>query len=81
MGSRLPRRPRIFAAHRPARDAGRAPVPVEDPWAGEDDDWTSDVAAEDPGDFVRFFRGAVFGVVAGVLLWGLIVLGLVFLLG
>jgi hypothetical protein len=56
-------------------------VPVEDPWAGEDDDWAVDLAADDPGDFVRFFRGAVFGVLVGVLLWGLIVLGLVLLLG
>ncbi len=81
MGSRLPRRPRIFAAHRPARDAGRSTAPVEDPWAGEDDDWTGDPAADDPRDVDRFFRGAVFGVLAGALLWGLIVLGLVLLLG
>ena len=81
MGSRLPRRPRILAAHRPARDADRPTAPVEDPWAGEDDDWTCDLAKDEPPEYIRFFRGAAYGLVASALLWGLIILGLVLLFG
>ena len=54
---------------------------VEDPWAGEDDDWTCDLAEDDPPYVIRFFRGAAYGVLAGALLWGLIILGLVLLFG
>jgi hypothetical protein len=82
MQQRLPRWSRIFAAQRPAHRAGPPTVALDDPWAGEDDDWDlEDVAAEAPEDFARFFRGLAFGLLVGVALWALAVVGLVLLLG
>ncbi len=83
MGSKLPRLPRMFAAHRSSsRDAGQSVVPVDDPWAGEDEDWARDDAAvEGPAEVARFYRGLAVGVVAGVAFWGLLAILLVLLLG
>jgi hypothetical protein len=83
MQLRLPRRPRASAAHEPARDAEPVTLPADDPWAGEDDPWTGsgDLAREAPDDFIRFFRGAVIGVVLGLGLWAVIVLVAVLVLG
>jgi hypothetical protein len=83
MELKLPRRPRIFAAHQPTRSPGRQTLPADDPWAGEDDAWTTDddVGRTGENDFVRFFRGAVFGAIAGAALWGLIALAVVLWLG
>lgn len=82
MELRLPRRPRAPAAHEPARDAEPVVLPADDPWAGEDAAWTgdADLAREGSDDFIRFFRGAVVGVVFGLALWAVIVLVAVFLL-
>lgn len=81
MQLKLPRRPRIFAAREATRDAGTAAA-EDDPWAGEDAAWTTDddLAPDERGDFVRFFRGALVGVVAGVALWALVALALFLLL-
>jgi hypothetical protein len=79
MELRLPRRPR-FAAHQPTREAGPRP-PADDPWAGEDDDWTGDVAPEGSDHFLRFFRGLVWGLLVGVAFWALAIVALVLLLG
>ena len=78
MELKLPRRPRIFAAHQASREAEPTILPADDPWAGEDDAWTTDddAAAQGSSDFVRFFRGAALGVLAGALLWGLVGLAL-----
>jgi hypothetical protein len=80
MELRLPRRPR-FAAHQPTREAGSRPPAADDPWAGEDDDWTGDVAGESQDHFLRFFRGLVWGLVVGIAFWALAVVALVLLLG
>jgi hypothetical protein len=76
MESRLPRRPRIFAAQRRTRDAGRETVLEDDPWAGEDDAWTTDGGTPGEGrdEFLRFVRGAVVGACLGAVSWGLIAL-------
>jgi hypothetical protein len=78
---KLPRRPWLFAAHESTRDAGSAAA-EDDPWAGEDAAWTADddLAPEERGEFVRFFRGALVGVVAGVALCALVALALALLL-
>jgi hypothetical protein len=78
MELKLPRRPRLFAAREATRDAGAA---EDDPWAGEDAAWTSDhdLAPEERSEFVRFFRGALVGVAAGIALWALVALALVLL--
>jgi hypothetical protein len=78
MELRLPRRPRIFAAQQPTRGTGGETLPDDDPWAGEDDAWTTDddTAGEDRADFVRFFRGAAVGALAGAVLWALVALAL-----
>lgn len=82
MELRLPRRPRIFAARETTPKPGREALPEDDPWAGEDDAWMDDdVRRTEPDEVVRFFRGAVFGAVAGAVLWGLIALVLVYWLG
>ena len=75
MQLRLPRRPRI-SAEQPTRGAGPEALPEADPWAGEDDAWTADddTAGEGRTEFVRFFRGAVVGAVAGAASWALIAL-------
>jgi hypothetical protein len=79
MQLRLPRRPRISAEEQPTRGAGPDALPADDPWAGEDDAWTADddTAGEGRSDFVRFFRGAAIGAVAGAAFWALIVLAIV----
>jgi hypothetical protein len=81
MQLKLPRRPRLFSAHEATRDAGAAAA-EDDPWAGDDAAWTADddLAPEERGEFVRFFRGALVGVVAGVALWALVALALFLLL-
>jgi hypothetical protein len=79
MQLKLPRRPRIFAAHQASREAEPVTLPEDDPWAGEDDAWTTngdDAAAQGPADAVRFFRGAALGVLVGALFWGLVALAL-----
>jgi hypothetical protein len=54
---------------------------VDDPWAGDDEEWADeDVVREAPADFIRFFRGVTFGVLVGVALWALAGLALVLLL-
>jgi hypothetical protein len=80
MELKLPRRPRLFAAREATRDAGAAAA-EDDPWAGEDAAWTSDddLAPEERGEFVRFFRGALVGVAAGIALWALVALALALL--
>ena len=77
MQLKLPRRPRLFAAREAARDAGAA---EDDPWAGEDAAWTGDedLAPEERSEFLRFFRGALVGVAAGIALWVLVALALAF---
>lgn len=70
MQLKLPRRPRLFAAHAPAtRD--RRPAELDDPWAGEDAAWDcdDDLRGESPREFMRFFRGTALAVVLGVVLW------------
>ncbi len=70
MQLKLPRRPRLFAAHPPAtRD--RRPAELDDPWAGEDAAWEcdDDLRGEPPRVFMRFFRGTALAVVLGVVLW------------
>ena len=81
MQLKLPRRPRLFAAHGATRDAATVTA-EDDPWAGEDAAWTADedLGPEESGDFLRFFRGALVGVVAGVALWALVALALALLL-
>lgn len=81
MQQRLPRWLPFVGAHPPARSAGRPAVPVDDPWAGDDEEWADeDVVREAPADFIRFFRGVTFGVLVGVALWALVGLALVLLL-
>jgi hypothetical protein len=78
MQLRLPRRPRA-PAEQPTRRAGPDALPADDPWAGEDDAWPAgdDTAGEGRSDFVRFFRGAAIGAVAGAAFWALIALAIV----
>ena len=75
MQLKLPRRPRLFAAHSPARRAPR-PAELDDPWAGEDAAWEcdDDLRGESPRAFMRFFRGTALAVVVGVVLWAVALL-------
>ena len=80
MQQRLPRWRPFVGAPPPAQSVGRPAAPVDDPWAGDDEAWADeDVVREAPADFIRFFRGAAFGVLAGLALWALIGLTLVLL--